>query len=142
MLPHLEVDRYPLIRIFDNIFPIADAGGNQTVLKNTPIFLNASGSSDNIGIVSYKWNFGDGSNSSGITTTHVYNANGAYTVTLTVTDASGNTATNVILITVVDPPVVFPRWILFALGGTAAMILVAYFLLRKYTGAKRIKDKR
>jgi len=142
LLPHLEVDYYPLIKIFDNIFPIADAGGNQTVFKNTPIFFNASGSSDNIGIVIYNWNFGDDSSGTGSATTHVYNAIGVYTVTLTVTDASGNTATSVILITVVDPPGVFSRWILFALGGITGIILVTFFGLRKHIGAKRTKDKR
>ena len=37
---------------------------------------------------------------------------------------------------------VFPWQILFALSGTAAIILAAFFLLRKYTETKRIKDKR
>lgn len=142
LLPHLEVDYYPLIKIFDNIFPIADAGGNQTVFRNTPIFLNASGSSDNIDIVSYKWNFGDGSNGTGITTNHVYTATGVYTVTLTVRDASGNIATDVIRVTVVDPPIVFPWRILFAVCGTVAITLMAVFLLRKYIETKRTKDKR
>jgi len=141
LLPHLEVDYYPLIYPFDRIAPIADAGGNKTVFRNTQMFFNASGSSDNVGVVSYRWDFGDGSNGTGITTTHVYNAASVYTVTLTVSDDSGNTATDVILITVVDPPAVFPWWILFAVCGTAAIILAAFLWLRKYTATKRTKDK-
>jgi len=43
------------------------------------------------GIVSYEWDFGDGTNSSGVTTTHVYDENDTYYVTLTVTDDDGET---------------------------------------------------
>lgn len=67
---------------------------------STPTFLsvafNASASSDTDGtIVSYEWDFGDGSavvTSGSPTTTHVYSAEGSYDVTLTVTDNASNTA--------------------------------------------------
>ena len=52
--------------------------------------FDASGSSN---AVSYSWNFGDGSSGSGVKTSHKFENKGTYTVTLTVTDASGNTAT-------------------------------------------------
>ena len=51
--------------------------------------FDASGSSDDNGISSYAWNFGDGSNGSGETANHTYSADGTYTVTLTVTDTAG-----------------------------------------------------
>jgi subtilisin family serine protease len=58
---------------------------------------NASGSTDDAGIVSYRWSFGDGTSESKTTstTTHSYTAKGRYsvTVTLTVADAAGLTAT-------------------------------------------------
>ena len=58
---------------------------------------NASGSSDDAGIVSYRWNFGDGASETKTTstTTHSYAARGKYkvTVTLTVADAAGLTST-------------------------------------------------
>ncbi len=54
------------------------------------------------GVVSYRWDYGDGtmSTSSG-STSHSYTDNGAYTVTLTITDNSGNVARSnvVVLIT-------------------------------------------
>jgi subtilisin family serine protease len=57
--------------------------------------FNASGSTDDVGIVSYAWTFGDGATASGSTptTTHVYTSKGTYsmTVTLTVTDGGGLT---------------------------------------------------
>jgi PKD repeat protein len=57
------------------------------------VAFNASGSSDSDGtIVSYAWNFGDGGTATGVTTNHTF-AVGTFTVTLTVTDDDGVTAT-------------------------------------------------
>lgn len=51
------------------------------------ITFNASNSTDSDGnIISYGWDFGDGSNSSGEIVTHTYFNTGDYTVTLTITD--------------------------------------------------------
>ncbi|MFO0704692.1 MAG: transglycosylase domain-containing protein [Candidatus Andersenbacteria bacterium] len=55
--------------------------------------FDASASTDNTGIVSYAWTFGDGSAGSGKTTSHTYTSAGTYTVTLTVEDAAGNIGT-------------------------------------------------
>jgi len=48
-------------------------------------------SSDDNGISSRSWNFGDGNSGSGETTSHTYSPAGTYSVTLTVTDTSGQT---------------------------------------------------
>lgn len=141
LTPHLGVDYYPLVNIFDNIPPTADAGNGQTVFKNAAVLFNASSATDNIGIVDYKWDFGDGSKGSSMTTNHVYEVAGVYTVTLTVTDVSGNIATDVILITVVDPPVPFVWWILFAVVGTVAIIFTTSLWLRRHIEKKGIKNK-
>jgi immune inhibitor A len=55
--------------------------------------------SEGSGILNYRWEYGDGmtSTSSG-STTHSYRDNGTYIVSLTITDASGNTATSNIVI--------------------------------------------
>jgi PKD repeat protein len=42
-------------------------------------------------LVSYEWNFGDGSSGSGRTASHQFSEAGSYSVTLTVTDTGGNT---------------------------------------------------
>jgi PKD repeat protein len=54
--------------------------------------FNGSGSTDDVGIVSYSWNFGDGSAAgTGITPSHTYATTGTFQVTLTVTDGGGLT---------------------------------------------------
>ena len=59
---------------------------------NDSITFDASGCSDADGtIVSYIWDFGDGDTSTSQNPTHTYNQEGAYTVTLTVTDDDGLT---------------------------------------------------
>ena len=55
--------------------------------------FDASASSDADGfITNYAWSFGDGTGASGVKTSHAYSLPGTYTVSLTVTDNSGNTA--------------------------------------------------
>jgi len=58
---------------------------------------------DGAGIESYEWSFGDGKTGGGATVTHVYAASGTYEVTLTVTDATGLTATATDTVTVAEP---------------------------------------
>lgn len=54
-----------------------------------PCSFNASSSTDDHGIASYSWSFGDSTFGSGVTTSHIFPNTGAYTVTLTVTDTGG-----------------------------------------------------
>jgi len=66
------------------------AGCSKTVCR-----FDAGGSSDDHGIVSYVWTFGDGSapvTSTTAVVTHTYSVPGAYTVVLTVSDGLGQTA--------------------------------------------------
>lgn len=49
-------------------------------------------------LASYSWNFGDGAAASGMTASHVYGADGGYTVTLTVTDYEGRTGSTSYLV--------------------------------------------
>ena len=54
------------------------------------VIFDASKSTDNRGIASYSWDFGDGTTGSGIIVEHTYNTVGTYNVILTVTDYFGN----------------------------------------------------
>jgi subtilisin family serine protease len=56
--------------------------------KNSCSF-DGSSSSDDAGVVSYSWTFGDGGSASYAYASHVYAAKGSYVVTLTVRDAAG-----------------------------------------------------
>ena len=65
----------------------------ETVYTSEVITFNASGSYDPDGtIVSYFWDFGDGTNTTGVTVSYAYTTNGTFIVTLTVTDDDGATA--------------------------------------------------
>jgi len=62
----------------------------ETEYTNEIIYFNASASHDPDGsIISYYWNFGDGTNTTGVNVQHSYAENGSYLVTLTVTDNDG-----------------------------------------------------
>ena len=77
-----------------NILPVASFLANPTSgLAPLEVYFDASGSNDPDGsIVSYEWNYGDGTDS-GVTTIHTYNTPGTYNVILTVTDDNGATDT-------------------------------------------------
>ncbi|OFX88059.1 MAG: hypothetical protein A2W99_11090 [Bacteroidetes bacterium GWF2_33_16] len=78
-----------------NIAPTAEANGPYTGVTGTTVTFSSAGSADSDGsIVSYLWNFGDGSTSTTANSTHTYTTAGTYTVTLTVTDNLGATGTD------------------------------------------------
>jgi PKD repeat protein len=72
-------------------------------LTQTAVTFDGSGSYDLDGrIVSYAWNFGDGSTGTGSPVQHQYALGGSYSVTLTVTDDRGLTNAKSQSITVAD----------------------------------------
>ncbi len=85
----------------DTTPPVAVAGRNQTVLAGTSVSFNGSNSTDNNAVVFYQWDFGDGTNGYGVTVSHIYSADGEqYTVSLTVKDVAGNSATSSATVTI------------------------------------------
>ena len=74
----------------DTQLPTAVITAPSTAEVNEVITFDGSDSSDNYGIASYAWNFGDSSQSSGKIVTHAYTEVGTYNVTLTVYDIAGN----------------------------------------------------
>jgi len=124
-----------VITILDITDPVADAGEDKTSNVGETVAFDAGTSSDNVGIVSYEWDFGDGANGTGITTTHTFSEPGTYEVKLIVKDTAGNTDTCLITITV-PPAEPFPLWIIVA---TASVLLgiafaIAIILVKTKTG--------
>lgn len=72
--------------------------------NETVIFDASSSTADGGSIISYEWNFGDGTNGVGVHPAKVYTEPGNYTVTLTVTDNEGENDTSFKVITVVLDP--------------------------------------
>ncbi|MBH0199685.1 MAG: PKD domain-containing protein [Nitrospira sp.] len=78
------------LRVYDNRPIAAFAASPNPARQNETIFFSAAASSHgrpDRSIVSYEWDFGDGTTAVGLSVSHLYNVvNGDFTVTLTVTD--------------------------------------------------------
>ncbi|UCE37753.1 MAG: PKD domain-containing protein [Thermoplasmata archaeon] len=100
------------ITVLDVTEPTADAGSDTTIDEESPYTFDASGSSDNVDIASYAWDFDesdgidwsnpDESGPSKWDPDHIYTEPGTYSVTLNVTDTSGNWNLDTVTITVLD----------------------------------------
>jgi PKD repeat protein len=93
------------LTIGDNVPPVANAGPNQIVNEGATVSFSGAGSTDNVGIVTYEWDFdaSDGvtfTDATGVSASHEYGDNGAYTVTLRCIDAAGNFDTDTLTVTV------------------------------------------
>jgi len=92
------------------------AGGGSTPVDTAPVAsftvtcnslscaFDGSASSDDHGIASYAWNFGDATGANGVTASKTYAAAGTYNVTLTVTDTVSQTQARTQAVTVTAPP--------------------------------------
>ena len=82
-------DRYPLMEPWNLTPPVANFIYN---VEESPVMFDASSSYDIDGeIISYEWDFGDGTTGTGEIIYHKYCTNGTYDVTLTVRDDDGLT---------------------------------------------------
>ncbi len=108
-------------------------------LVGDTVTFNASASYDPDGtIVSYFWDFGDGTNATETDpiATHTYTEPETYTVTLTVTDNDGLTETTTKDITVSSPPP-FPLEIIVVIAIVIVIILgvALYYYMKKRGGS-------
>ena len=93
--------------------PTADLNGPYNGTVGSPVVFDGSGSSDSDGtIASYNWDFGDGASGTGVSPSHIYGTDGSFTVSLTVTDNDGATATASTTATIAlgnQPPIADPN---------------------------------
>lgn len=75
-----------------------------STVTDLTVEVSGAGSNDPDGMVAgYAWEFGDGATATGQVASHAYSAGGTYTVSLTVTDNAGGTATTTQQVTVSPP---------------------------------------
>ena len=94
--------------------PLAYAGPDQSTDEGTPVsFSGTITDTDSPSGHTVLWDFGDGMTMSGtLTPTHAYGDNSTFTVTLTVTDTTGLSAEDVLVVSVANvAPVVTIRWV-------------------------------
>jgi hypothetical protein len=88
--------------------PVANAGPDQTVPFGSLVQMDASGSSDNFGIVNYSWTFtynGSTIQLFGQTAEFQFDIPGTYVLTLVVADASGRTRSDQVTVDVEGIPI-------------------------------------
>jgi PKD repeat protein len=105
-----------------NIPPSAAFGCSANGLA---LLCDAGSSDDPDGsIAAYQWNLGDGSSGTGLDVLHNYRASGRYTVTLTVVDNLGATASVSHVVTVVKPHVNQPPTGDFSVSASGLHVVV------------------
>jgi len=93
-----------------NLPPVADATAVPTMGEAPlPVLFNSDGSSDDVGIETYLWDFMDGFTSQDPNPNHIFENAGVYEVTLTVTDEGGLSNTTTVTITVTAPANLAPE---------------------------------
>jgi parallel beta-helix repeat protein len=92
------------ITVLDVTSPVADTGPDQTIDEDTLVTLEGWRSTDNVGVTSWTWTFTDVTPQTltGENVTYTFTTPGIYTVTLEVSDAAGNRATDTVTITVLS----------------------------------------
>jgi len=125
-----ETTKTKTIKI-DKTAPSAEAGQNQTVEAGAIVNFDASGSTDNVDIASFEWDFGGGSTRIGMTTTRTFTQAGTYNVTLTVKDPAGNTSTDTLTVTVLAATEAFPMWIVAAVALVITALTTGAITMRK-----------
>jgi len=103
-------DHYPLINLFDETKPVTDAGPDQLIeliVNGTTVTFDGSGSTDNLdivnyGIENYTWTFTDNTSLAGVNPNYTFYDAGNFSVTLNVSDHSGNWDTDQMWVNVTE----------------------------------------
>jgi parallel beta-helix repeat protein len=125
---------YTVLLWRDSSPPTAAIKANASAVVGEPVLFDASGSSDDVGVVAYAWSFGDGEEGEGEAVTHSFPEPGVYEVTLTVSDAYGNVGKESYEVAVEEPE-------RQASGNTIVYVLVGVVLVGA-VAALYIREKR
>ncbi len=90
------------INVTDSSEPVANFTVPDSVIVGAYVIFNASNSTDNAGISTYLWDFGDGTqiSTSNPIIAHTYSTHGVFLVNLTVTDEANNSASTTLIVKV------------------------------------------
>ena len=120
-LSSLPAQIEPLVEANDRA-PVAKWAGETAGNEGSALSFNASGSTDPDvnDVLTYAWDFGDGTTGSGVAPIHVFADNGVYNVLLTVKDKAGaeDSQSSFVTISNVAPTVVISAAPVIYSGGT------------------------
>lgn len=129
---------YAVLLWRDSSPPTAVMKANASAVVGEPVLFDASGSSDDVGVVDYVWSFGDGEEGEGEAVTHAFPEPGVYDVTLTVSDEYGNMDEALHTVTVEEPrSLTTGNTPLYAFAGALVIGAVAALYIRE----KRYLDR-
>jgi len=81
---------YSFLALFDISTLLITYSPQKPLLNETITFDSSASVTPDLGVLSWEWDFGDGSTATGKVTTHAYSSIGNYTVNLTITDKRGD----------------------------------------------------
>lgn len=122
-----------LAKMVDVESPVAIAGSDITCKVGDIVSFDASASTDNIGIVEYRWSLGDGTELTGEKNDHFYSSPGVYIVILHVVDFAGNLGEDEFQVTVGSIEEESPglNYSLLFVPVTIALLVGVYFVYRR-----------
>ncbi len=121
-----------LVRVRDIVAPTASPPGHITIKSGDRARLDGSGSTDNVGITRWVWTFRDGGRDmtlEGMTASYAFKDAGDHTVTLTVHDAEGNTASETFTVTVEAS--MLPLLLAVVIAAVVVVVVLAVVAMRR-----------
>jgi PKD repeat protein len=120
------------LKVRDTVAPVPAVEFEREVKKGEKCTLDASRSTDNVGVEKFTWTFKEGGKTvthEGAIVDHVFDRSGDYEVTLTVEDADGNTAEHVFTVTVKSN-----TWLYAAIAIAIIVVLMVALLFHRKRG--------
>jgi parallel beta-helix repeat protein len=135
----------------DTTAPVANAGLDAALDSGGIVLFDGSDSSDDVGVVNYTWTFtynGTTRTLYGETPAFKFYTVGNYTVTLTVTDAAGNAASDTTVVRISSPatendakPGSYWWIVIIIVVVVLVVVLMLWFLMRRDKASARVGDK-